>query len=215
MLGEYDDELLPYTPIDVAVPFVFAPGAALPSPFGGLLPPAHNGVGQLNTAGEYRGVYGKPGAWIWKTDWSRYKFVRPNGLPHWGVDIHAPVGTPLVSVVDGDLTFANQPSGLGLYAILSFEKNGARYAFHYGHMKDKRGAPRSVAKGEVLGWVGCSGNADINNVCSTSVTGQPFSSSHLHFALLPPQGANQPKRCDPVATLDWKVITPAKPADFP
>lgn len=207
----YDDEVLPITPVDEGTPFVFAPGAAAPSVFDTPLYPTQDGTSLPGKAGELRGIYGKPGELKWHPEWSRYRAVRDGGNVHWGVDIYAPVGQPLIAVVAGELSFASQASGLGLYARLAFVVDGKRYTFHYGHLSRQSGADRSVPRGEVIGFVGCSGNADYSGTCSALVPGKSFSSSHVHFALLPPQPSNTVKRANPLSVLSWDIVAPPKP----
>lgn len=206
-----DDEVLPYTPADVATPFVFDLGARTDSIFGTFLAPSQGGVALPMQPGELRGLYGHPGALAWHPEWSAYMASRPPAKTHYGVDIYAPTGTDLVAVCDGDLTFADQPNGLGLYARLGFSVGGKQYEFHYGHLGAKVGGPRSVKKGHVIGQVGCSGNAGVDQICDSNPAGLGFSSSHVHFALLPPQTASAPKRSNPLSVLRWTLATPPTP----
>jgi murein DD-endopeptidase MepM/ murein hydrolase activator NlpD len=210
MTVSYDDEILPVTPADVATPFVLQPGARSASPFPGLLYPTQGGAALPGQAGELRGMYGEAGALLWKPEWSTYQGDR-NGRRHWGVDIYGPVGQPLIAVVNGELSFRNQPGGLGLYAVLAITVAGKRYEFHYGHLSAPHGAERSVAIGETIGYIGCSGNADYSHTCSTAPGGHGLSASHVHFALLPPGTTAAPKRANPLSVLGWTLQTPAKP----
>ncbi len=214
MTISYDDEVLPMTPADVGTPFIFAPSIATQSLFATPFYPTQNGnKPKPNFAGEYRGLYGtanQQSSKLWKPEWSFYKGDR-NGKPHWGVDIYAPTGTQVVAVIGGELSFANQPKGLGLYAILRFNYQGKVYAFHYGHLNAKINAERTVVKGEPIGYVGCSGNADTQLYCSTPYPGHDLQSSHVHFALVPPTPTNELKRANPLGVLGWQLDTPSKP----
>jgi murein DD-endopeptidase MepM/ murein hydrolase activator NlpD len=211
-MATLDDEVLPYTPADVATPFVFDQAARTSSVFSTFLYPTQGGNATPGLAGELRGLYGKTGALAWHPEWSQYHATRPTNKPHWGVDIYAPVGTQLVAVCDGDLTFAQQDGGLGLYARLTFTIQGKVYVFHYGHLNDKNGAARSVSKGDIVGYVGCSGNAKVDGICDSPLPRLGFTSSHVHFALLPPQTENAPKRSNPLSVLGWAMASPARPA---
>lgn len=206
-----DDEVLPITPSDAGTPFIFEPGAVAGSLFTSAVYPTQGNGFQVGHSGELRGLYGKPGSLLWKPSWSAYRADRGGGKIHWGVDIYAPVGTALVAVVDGELSFAQQANGLGLYAKLAFEVSGAPYVFHYGHMQSKHGAPRTARKGDIVGYVGCSGNSDNDHTCSSNMPGSSFSSSHVHFALLPPQSLGNPKRANPLTVLGWRLVTPPAP----
>lgn len=98
-------------------------------------------------------------------------FSAPRGdgsRSHAGVDIFAAEGTPLVAVDDGAVRFGNDPLG-GLVANLT-TTDGARY--YYAHLRAFEGAPRTVRAGEVIGYVGRTGNA---------ATTQP----HVHFEVHP------------------------------
>ena len=182
--------------------------------FNGPMYPTQNGGMGIGHAGEYRGLYGTNQAPTWHPEWSRYRAARPTST-HWGVDIYAPLGTEVVAVVAGELNFANDPK-LGLFAILSFEISGVRFSFHYGHLASQVGGPRTVQKGSVIGKVGCSGNADANGICSTPPQGLGFTSSHIHFALVPPPaGPTSPKRSSPLGVLGWSLLDPSRPMLLP
>lgn len=99
-------------------------------------------------------------------------FVMRAGKRHGGIDIFADKGTPIVAVDDGALEFREDP--LGGHAFYLHASDGAVY---YGaHLDAYEGpSPRNAVAGEVLGYVGQTGNAS-----STS--------PHLHFELHPSGG---------------------------
>ena len=210
-MATLDDEVLPITPDGVATPFIFKLGDRSDSLFASPFYPTQGGNASLNNAGELRGLYGNPGALVWHPEWSQYRATRPPSKPHWGVDIYAPAGAEIVAVCNGELSYAQQANGLGLYARLQFSVLGKVYAFHYGHLQAKRGEARSVPKGEVIGYAGCSGNAGVDGICASAPAGLGFSSSHVHFALLPPQAPATPKRSNPLTVLGWTLVSPNKP----
>lgn len=207
-----DDEIFPFSPADAGIPFVFQPAHRTSSVFENPVYPTQGDGLKLGMAGELRGLYGSPAALAWRPEWSAYRAQRPRPEPHWGVDIYGPIGQPLVAVVDGELDFLNDANGLGLYAALRFTQQGKEYVFHYGHLSSASGARRSVIKGARIGFIGCSGNAGNNGICSTNVPEQTISSSHLHFALVAPPEAGRPKRADPLGVLGWRLHMPGKPA---
>lgn len=95
---------------------------------------------------------------------------RSGGRRHEGVDMLGPTGLPLVAVVSGAVTFKTGLLG-GLVATLEGD-NGNTY--FYGHLSAYEGADRSVGQGEVIGYLGDTGNAQ----------GTP----HLHFEIRPNRG---------------------------
>lgn len=98
-------------------------------------------------------------------------FPRHQG-PHMGVDLMAASGTPDVAVVAGNVTFkSGGTSGLGAYL---HGDDGNLY--YYFHLSAFEGAARHVAQGEVIGYVGNTGDAQ-------------FTASHTHFEVHPGGGA--------------------------
>lgn len=78
-----------------------------------------------------------------------------NDTMHGGVDISAPMRTPVVAPAAGTVAFAGSEAGLGNTVTLS---HGYGMRTIYGHMdklKVKTGQP--VRRGDILGWVGNTG----------------------------------------------------------
>ncbi len=82
----------------------------------------------------------------------------------------APGGTPLVAVESGSVIF--KTSSLGGNVISMTGNSGTSY--FYGHLSAWEGTSRSVSQGEVVGYVGATGNTLAN---------------HLHFEVHPGGGA--------------------------
>lgn len=95
---------------------------------------------------------------------------RSGGRRHEGVDILSPMGTPLVAVVAGRASFS--VTSLGGNSVTLYGNNGNVY--FYAHLSQWEGQSRNVAQGDVVGYVGDTGNA----------TGTP----HLHFEIRPGRG---------------------------
>jgi peptidoglycan LD-endopeptidase LytH len=95
---------------------------------------------------------------------------RSGGRRHEGVDMMAPSGTPLVAVVSGSVLF--KQNTLGGNAVWLSGDDGNRY--YYAHLSAFEGSSRGVSQGEVIGYVGETGNAN---------------TPHLHFEVHPGGGA--------------------------
>ena len=95
---------------------------------------------------------------------------RSGGRKHQGVDMLAPTGTPLQAVVSGWVNHRNNRLGGTTISLLG--DNGSRY--YYAHLSAYEGEPGYVAVGQVIGYIGDTGNA----------TGVP----HLHFEIRPGGG---------------------------
>jgi murein DD-endopeptidase MepM/ murein hydrolase activator NlpD len=94
---------------------------------------------------------------------------RSGGRRHEGVDMMSPRGTPLVAVEAGQANF--KTNRLGGNAIWLTGASGTKY--YYAHLSAWEGSSRSVSKGDVIGYVGATGNTSAN---------------HLHFEVHPGGG---------------------------
>lgn len=94
-----------------------------------------------------------------------------NGHAHEAIDIMAPRGTPIHAVVPGQIRklFLSKPGGNTIYEF----DDADEYCYYYAHLDRyadglKEGA--QIARGEVIGFVGSTGDANPN-------------APHLHFAV--------------------------------
>lgn len=209
-MRQEDLEHLP-NPIGVAQAQVMHSSAlipySLPSLFQSLAPAQLDPAGTIQfPAGELRGMYstvsdGNVVQTRWKPQWSKFDHPRGGG-GHNGVDIFAPVGTPLVAVVDGAVTFHKAGnSEIGDRAWLSFKVGTINYRLIYGHLNGFAGSDRSVKRGEVIGYSGCSGNANYAQDCLTA--GKcGVASSHVHLIL---KNDTSGQDLDAVAALGWRL----------
>ena len=96
---------------------------------------------------------------------------RTGGRTHEAIDILAPMNTPVVAVEDGTIArlFLSKAGGITVYQFDPAE----RYCYYYAHLDHYAEGLREgqrVRKGQVLGYVGVTGNA-------------PKQTPHLHFAI--------------------------------
>lgn len=83
--------------------------------------------------------------------------------PHKGTDYAAAIGTPIIATADGTVTESTRRGGNGRYVKI---KHNGTYSTQYLHMKKqkvKKGA--YVRQGDVIGWVGMTGNTGGPHVC--------------------------------------------------
>ena len=93
------------------------------------------------------------------------------GEEHHAADFVAPRNTPVVAVNDGKIAklFLSKPGGITIYQFDPTEK----FVFYYAHLEkyaDGMTDGKSVKRGDVIGYVGTSGNA-------------PPNTPHLHFSI--------------------------------
>lgn len=88
---------------------------------------------------------------------TRLSLASGGDRPHRGVDISAPLGTPVISPAEGTVSAMGWASELGRYIYLD---HGHGFSTLYGHLKDiKVKVGQKVKKGEIIGTVGMSGNS--------------------------------------------------------
>jgi murein DD-endopeptidase MepM/ murein hydrolase activator NlpD len=132
-----------------------------------------------------------------------YDDPRGSSRQHEALDLMAPAGTPVLAVADGrvEKLFTSDQGGLTIY---QFEPSG-RYAYYYAHLQ--RYAPglaegKALRRGEVIGYVGSTGNADP-------------AAPHLHFAVFvlgPERQWWKGTPINPYPLLGGRPATPAVPA---
>ena len=95
---------------------------------------------------------------------------RRNGRSHTGIDILAPVGTPVYAAHSGIAFKGDVPTGYGKYVMI-YHPDG--YQTYYGHLSEWAINPvQYVKRGELIGYVGKTGNAAGKSI-------EP----HLHFEI--------------------------------
>lgn len=80
-----------------------------------------------------------------------------NFQPHRGMDLAAPYGTPIVATMDGTVVASGSHGGYGLLIAL---ENASGVETRYGHMsRQVVSQGQQVHKGDVIGYVGSTGNS--------------------------------------------------------
>jgi murein DD-endopeptidase MepM/ murein hydrolase activator NlpD len=97
--------------------------------------------------------------------------ARSEGRVHDAIDIPAPAGTPVVAVADGEIIklFQSERGGTTIYQLSPDRK----LVFYYAHLQryaDGIAPGKFVKQGEVIAYVGDTGNAGTGNF-------------HLHFSI--------------------------------
>jgi len=115
---------------------------------------------------------------------------------HEAMDIMAPKGSKVIAVADGKIVklFNSKPGGLTVYQFDPTEK----YSYYYAHLDRyaeglKEG--QQVKQGDLLGYVGTTGNADIK-------------APHLHFAVF--ELTPQKEWWKGTAVNPYPMLAPAK-----
>jgi murein DD-endopeptidase MepM/ murein hydrolase activator NlpD len=112
--------------------------------------------------------------------------ARPGGRKHEGNDIFADEGTAVVAVDDGSLRFVEDPIGGRAFYLTAHDGT----VYYGAHLSAYEGpSPRQVVAGEIIGYVGHTGNA---------ATTAP----HLHFEVHPSGG---------VAVDPYRLLLPLTP----
>ena len=137
------------------------------------------GVGNAGAAPELGAGGSMPGKLLVPVEGVAYAqltdtFDQPRGQErhHEALDIMAPKGTPVRAAADGKVAklFDSKAGGITLYQFDPAEKHAYYYA-HLDRYADGIQEGMQLKRGDVLGYVGASGNADPN-------------APHLHFAVV-------------------------------
>jgi murein DD-endopeptidase MepM/ murein hydrolase activator NlpD len=93
----------------------------------------------------------------------RIKYYGYKLRPHKGTDFAANIGTPILATADGTVTKSERRGGNGNYVKI---KHNSTYDTQYLHMKSRNVKVGDfVRQGDVIGWVGMTGNTGGPHVC--------------------------------------------------
>lgn len=83
--------------------------------------------------------------------------------PHKGTDFAANIGTPIIATASGTVVESDRRGGNGNYVKI---KHNSTYATQYLHMKTRKVKKGDYVKqGDIIGWVGMTGNTSGPHVC--------------------------------------------------
>lgn len=120
-------------------------------------------------------------------------------VPHWGIDISAPIGQPVFAVKDGTVTRAEPITGYGNAVVVRHDADGKSTLYaHLNRIATRVGA--HVNGGAAIGEVGRTSAGADGVVPSWGAT----MGAHLHMEVHPgptPVLTEQSRRLDPVAWL--------------
>ena len=83
--------------------------------------------------------------------------------PHKGTDFAAKAGTPIMATASGTVTESRKKGGNGNYVKIRHNNTYSTQYLHMSRRKVKRG--KYVKQGDVIGWVGMTGNTSGPHVC--------------------------------------------------
>lgn len=88
---------------------------------------------------------------------NRFHPVLKRGMPHYGVDYGAPVGTPVMVTADGVVGFAGANAGAGRMVTVRHPNGYETNYLHLSKFANGIRPGRRVGQGEVIGFVGSTG----------------------------------------------------------
>ncbi len=130
-----------------------------------------------------------------------YTQSRSGGRVHNAIDIMAPAGTPVVAVADGPIAklFDSKMGGITVYQWSADKK----FVYYYAHLQRRADGLTDksyVKRGQLIGYVGDTGNAGAGN-------------NHLHFTITIPKDSTRHwdgEDVNPYPILMQGVEVPAK-----
>ncbi len=93
----------------------------------------------------------------------RIKYYGYKLRPHKGTDYAAPIGTPIMATADGTVVESTRRGGNGKYVKIRHNDTYSTQYLHMNKQNVKKG--EFVRQGDVIGWVGMTGNTGGPHVC--------------------------------------------------
>lgn len=120
---------------------------------------------------EYIATIGKPlpGRPVFYDRW--YQGRSRNTRKHTGLDLHARRNTNIYSCTDGTVLFIGYRATPGYYVVIRDPQGYIYQYYHMSRLSDFLTEGQTVSAGDVIGYVGNTGNSDLN---------------HLHLGLITP-----------------------------
>ncbi|MGB1268862.1 MAG: peptidoglycan DD-metalloendopeptidase family protein [Flavobacteriaceae bacterium] len=93
----------------------------------------------------------------------RIKYYGNKVRPHRGTDFAAAIGTPILATASGTVVESTRRGGNGKYVKI---RHNSTYSTQYLHMRNQKVKKGQVVKqGDVIGWIGMTGNTGGPHVC--------------------------------------------------
>lgn len=127
-------------------------------------------------------------------------------VPHWGIDVSAPIGTPVRAAKSGRVIRAEPINGYGNAIVVKHDADGKSTLYGHLHRMNVR-VGANVQGGQVIGEVGRTSAGPSGVVPSWGHT----MGAHLHMEVHPgptPNLGTQARRLDPIRWLQQNNIQP-------
>jgi murein DD-endopeptidase MepM/ murein hydrolase activator NlpD len=131
-----------------------------------------------------------------------FSAARSGGRVHRAIDIMVPRGTPVLAAADGEIVrIGRNALGGKIIYQLSDDKKLVFYYAHLDHYADGLRVGDSVRQGNVIAYVGNTGNAGPGNY-------------HLHFSILTVKDPSNPKKLYKGDTINpYPILRQTKPRE--